>query len=178
MDRRPGREGDQGGTLQEQNWFRGPSAVFGGFEYQVSDRWKVMAEYSSDAYPQENGTAFNRNAPVNFAAQYQPRPGIGVSLMYLYGSEVGVNLTLALNPKSPPARGLRDKAPLPVLVRGEDIDPAPASAENLQRRLSDALMAEGLPCVDWTLGIKRLGSPIVAHHVPEPHRISGVRRGR
>ena len=140
MDTRPGRDGDQGGTLQAQNWFRGPAALFGGVEWQASDRWKLQAEYSSDAYPQEDGTAFDRKSPINIAAQYRLRPNAHVSLMYLYGSQLGINLTLTLNPKDPPLGGSRDPAPPPVLAA-----PRPTgSVLEVQRNLVTGLQAEGL----------------------------------
>ncbi|WP_171208060.1 MULTISPECIES: YjbH domain-containing protein [unclassified Ruegeria] len=143
MDTRPGREGDEGGTLQSQNWFRGPAALFGGIEWQIGDRWKLQAEFSPDAYPQEDGTAFDRKSSFNFAAQYRIRPDIHLSLTYLYGSEVGVNLSFALNPKDPPAAGLRGNAPPPVLVRGVNQMPSGTPADS-RRRLAAALQQEGL----------------------------------
>ncbi|WP_424830616.1 YjbH domain-containing protein [Ruegeria sp.] len=144
MDTRPGREDDEGGTLQAQNWFRGPAALFGGFEWQMNDRVKLLAEYSSDAYPQENGTAFNRKSPINIAAQYQLRSNAHVSLMYMYGSEIGINLTLALNPKKPPLGGSRDKAPPSVWVRGTRPAVAKPTQIERQRELAAGLQAEGL----------------------------------
>ena len=115
---RPGRTGSQGGTLQGQNWFRGDAALFGGMQYQATDKLLLTAEYSSDAYPHEDGAAFDRKSPFNFGATYKIRPHVRLTTNYLYGSELGVQLSMALNPKNPPAFGGFGAAPPPVIPRG------------------------------------------------------------
>ena len=148
MNTRPGREDDQGGTVQSQNLFRGPAALFGGIEWQMTERWKFLAEYSPDAYPQENGSAIDRKSSVNVAMQYRWGKNTHLSLMYLYGSEVGVNLSFALNPKSPPSEGPRDPAPPPVMVRGEapkgQWQTVGSEAASNWQTLATALRREGL----------------------------------
>ncbi len=146
MDTRPGRLGDEGSKLEAQNWFRGPAALFGGVEWQASDRLKLTAEYSSDVYPQEDGIAFERRIPVNMGATYRLRPGAHLSLNYLHGSELGVNLSLALNPKDPPNGGARDKAPPPVVARTPDAAqlgwaPKDVKGDDLSERATRALAA-------------------------------------
>ncbi|WP_439156180.1 YjbH domain-containing protein [Yoonia sp.] len=126
---RPDRDFGQGGMVTRNAFFRGDAAFFGGVHWQPAPAFGVTLEYSSDAYPYENGTAFDRNTPVNLGLIYTPRPGLHLAAQYLYGSVLGVQVTYALNPTRPPhgsgyARG-------PVVV---------SPAASLRR----ALQAEGL----------------------------------
>ena len=41
------------GQFGSDYWFRGDAAAFGGLSYQINDRWGLVAEYSSIAYPEE-----------------------------------------------------------------------------------------------------------------------------
>jgi hypothetical protein len=142
---RPGRTGAQGGTFQFQKLFHGDAAFFGGIQWQTTEKLLLTAEYSSDVYPREDGFAFTRKIPFNFGATYKIRPHARLSVNYLYGSELGVQLSIALNPKSPPSFGGRDKAPPPVVVRsprsaaqlGWDI--TSESKENLRNQIITAL---------------------------------------
>ena len=117
FETRPPRATGSGGTVRSAVFFRGDAALFGGVEWQASDKLKLTAEYSSDAYPVETPTAFRRKTQLNFGATYKIRPGMDLSLRYLYGSELGLQLTAALNPKTPPNGAGREPAPPPVLAR-------------------------------------------------------------
>lgn len=114
---RPANNVGQGGTVDTGQWFRGDAAFFGGIEWQATDKLAFTAEYSSDAYPDEDGTAFERKSPYNFGVSYQYRPGITFGAHYLYGSEIGVQATFVTNPKSPRGGPGFDRAPMPVLPR-------------------------------------------------------------
>ena len=107
-----------GGQVNEGNWFQGDAALFGGVQWRATERLTLTAEYSSDSNPNETPSAFEREIPFNFGASYRLRPGVDVAARYLYGSELGVQLTMALNPKDPPAASGRDPAPPPVVPRG------------------------------------------------------------
>ncbi|MBL4813132.1 MAG: YjbH domain-containing protein [Rhodobacteraceae bacterium] len=103
-----------GGQIDTSNLFHGDAALFGGIEWQATERLRFVAEYSSDAYPHEDGSAFDVNAPFNIGASYAATDRLTVSANYLYGSELGFQLTYALNPDIPPmGPGLR-VSPLPV----------------------------------------------------------------
>lgn len=119
FDTRPGRGSDNGGIVRTNNWFRGDAALFGGVEWQATDKLRLIAEYSSDAYPNEDGSAFDRKSPLNLGLSYAYRPHILLGLNYLYGSEIGAMVTMGLNPKTPPAGGGQDKAPPPVVPRSD-----------------------------------------------------------
>lgn len=122
-----------GGQVEFNELFRGPAALFGGVEYQATDRLRFTLEYSSDAYPFESPSNFDRRSPVNVGVSYKWRPGTTIEAHYLYGSELGIQLTFTLNPKYPPRGDGADTAPPAVVNR------ATASAEQLGWR----------PGVDW-----------------------------
>ena len=139
-----------GGEVESQNFFRGDAAFFGGIEWQATDKLKLTAEYSSDDYPREDPFAFERDSQLNFGATYKVGPMTDLSLRYLYGSEFGVQLSTALNPKSPPNKAGRDPAPPPVLVRGTQSAAAlgwsgsVTERAGLRSRLAETLEAQGI----------------------------------
>ncbi len=147
---RDAREGNQGGEIEIKNIFQGDAAFFGGVEYQATDKLRLTAEYSSDDYPFEGETSFDYRIPFNFGLNYQLRRGIDLSTHYLYGSELGVQLTFSFNPKEPPFFSGLDKAPPPV-VRRADVSARdlgwpsqPSARANVQARLANALDTTGL----------------------------------
>jgi hypothetical protein len=141
-----------GGTPRSTAWFRGPAALFGGVEWQATDRLALVAEYSSDAYDLETTAGrdlFERRSPLNFGARYRWSDMVTLSGYYLYGSEVGVQATLALNPKNPPSKGSLGPAPLPVAVRAPGPRDTSWTAQPdgraiLQENLQTLLTQEGL----------------------------------
>lgn len=114
---RPTNRSGLGGTFEPESWFRGDAAVFGGLEWQATDRLRLTMEYSSDAYEREDGTAFQRKSPLNFGASYRYNDRATFDLRYLYGSELGIQLSYAINPKKPRFGSGLDPAPPPVLRR-------------------------------------------------------------
>ena len=139
-----------GGKVDTGNWFRGDAALFGGVQWRATDRLTLTAEYSSDSNPNETPSAFEREIPFNFGASYRLRPGVEVAARYLYGSELGVQLSMALNPKDPPAGSGRGPAPPPVVpllprATGDLGWPEQdAAGAGLERRIADALAGQGL----------------------------------
>ena len=113
-----------GGVANFDQWFRGPVAPFAGIAWRATDRLTVMAEYSSDSYLVETGTArlassaiLDRRSPLNFGLNYKVNNAVNVGAYYMYGSTLGVNLNVSLNPYNPPARGSTGPAPQPVVLR-------------------------------------------------------------
>jgi hypothetical protein len=145
-----------GGTVNF-NWFRGPAALFGGLEWQPTDRLGLKVEYSSDDYSFEerNGAAFGRQSQLNFGAEYELARGFRTGVYYLYGSKVGVSVSIALNTKE---RGggdaLVSRPAAPVALRpARSTAPAawseswasdPGAAATLRGPLAEALRGEGL----------------------------------
>ena len=109
----------KGGTVNYQQWFRGDVAPFGGLEYKFADKWVFKAEYSSDNYTEEaqkRGT-FDRKSPLNFGVEYQTNANVRLGAYFLYGSEIGVNLTVFANPAQRPAGGVGGVGPIPIKAR-------------------------------------------------------------
>jgi hypothetical protein len=110
--------GDTGGEVSYDQWFRGPYAPFAGIEWRPNERLGLKLEYSSDDYVTETQTTsvFEKKSPVNFGIEYQVTQRTRVGAYYMYGSELGVNLQVQLNPKQPPTL-MRVPAPAPVAKR-------------------------------------------------------------
>jgi hypothetical protein len=119
-----------GGKPNFDSWFRGAVGGFGGIEWQTPvDGLRVKAEYSSDHYVLENelltrdgqnrvrtAASFERKSPVNFGLEYRTKRGMQIGAYYMYGSEVGLSFSTALNPKR--NNGFVDRAPIPIHDRG------------------------------------------------------------
>ena len=142
FETRPSREYGTGGDLESAEWFRGDAAFFGGVEWMVNERMRLTAEYSSDDYSREDGAAFDYVNPFNFGLDWQYSDRATVSARYLYGSEIGVQLTYALNPKRSIHGSGREAAPPPILPQSAavarswgDLDPN-RFARGLERELA------------------------------------------
>lgn len=151
--------GSTGGQLAYDQWFRGPFSLFGGVEWEVNDRLGLKLEYSTDAYVTEtqSSSVFVRKSPFNFGVEYQVTPRTRLGAYYLYGSELGVNMQIQLNPKYP-VTPLHVSAPHPITPRpARAVDPgvwddswaaSEAGRHNttlqLQDRVAGALKANGL----------------------------------
>lgn len=108
----------QGGELSADQWFRGDFAPFAGIEWQANDKLGLKLEYSSDAYVTETQVAsvFDKKSRMNFGVEYQATPATRLGAYYLYGSEIGFNAQIQLNPKHPTAR-MAVPAPNPIRPR-------------------------------------------------------------
>lgn len=151
---RPGGFTGPGGQIEFDRFFRGPAALFGGVEYQATERLTLMAEYSSDAYLLEQTQGFRVRTPFNFGFSYRLGEGSSLSGYVLHGAQVGIGASFALNPARPSGGGVRVTAPAPVRVRPA----APAGGEfstawtaeagaltpRLRGALSRAMAADGL----------------------------------
>tara|TARA_R110000737_G_scaffold26627_4_gene45406 strand:- start:11999 stop:14188 length:2190 start_codon:yes stop_codon:yes gene_type:complete len=134
------------------DWFRGDAALFGGIQYQPSERLVFTAEYSSDAYPRETArTDFKAETPFNFGATYRFTNGLDLTASYMYGTEAGLMLTYTMNPKSPKdPSGLEAGGP-PIIPRDRvaalgwdaNVD-QPSGRSNLQTRLAAGMAGQGL----------------------------------
>lgn len=154
---RPGATQATGGTPNFKQWFRGPVAPFGGIEWQVNDKLGLKFEYSSDAYAEEAGKQglFKRRSPLNFGAEYQLSEGVRLGAYYLYGSELGLMASFALNPTRRMTTGISGPAPAPVALRpSRQANPAawstswaeagPAASQGIAGTMASRLKAEGL----------------------------------
>ncbi len=159
---RPEVELGQGGKPSIDQWFRGPVAPFAGVEWQINDNWKAKAEYSSDGYDEVSGDRkiFERRSPFNFGVEYEYAEAVRVGLYSLYGTEIGFNVQLTMDPKRRPAGGILGPAPGQVGTRpSRSADPAawsggwttqPGAAESLRGKLSKELAPDGLIVEDFS----------------------------
>lgn len=110
----------RGGSVDTGNWFRGDTDFFGGIEWQTPIKGlNLKIEHSSDAYVQEaiDRNLFIQESKWNFGLNYKLSRSIDVAAYYLYGSEFGVHVSFALNPKRSANPSGFDGAALPVLQR-------------------------------------------------------------
>lgn len=158
FETRPDDSIDTGGTVLSSQFFRGDAALFGGVEWRVNDEWTLLAEYSSDPYDREiERTDFERNSPLNFGINWEPKEGRQWGLYYLYGSEIGISGTFILDPNSRAAPSGLDSAPIPVAVRGENLLAAASWDTVEQENASFNALGEALA----TDGFRLLGAEVV-----------------
>lgn len=109
-----------GGSVDAGNWFRGDFSVFGGVEWATPIKGlNLKLEFSSDQYTREavqNGV-FNRSSSFNFGLDYQITENVNLAAYYLYGSEAGIQLTFAINPRKSNIPSGLETAALPVRTR-------------------------------------------------------------
>ena len=150
-----------GGRANYNEWFRGPVAPFAGITYRATDKLTLLAEYSSDGYLIESGRGrlassaiLERKSPFNFGLNYKVNNALNLGAYYMYGSTIGVNVNISINPNNPPARGSTGPAPQPVALR-PDRSQSPAAWEvegaiggaantNLVRALHKQLEPQGI----------------------------------
>jgi len=153
---RPRGTSGLGGMLEFRRFFRGQAALFGGVEFQATDRLTLVAEYSSDAYVREQPFVPHR-VPVNLSLRYRHSPGTTLSAYVLHGSTVGVAAAFALNPAQPAAGPVRIAAPVPI---GQRAAPPAAGYDT-----------------SWTAGIAEAGAEIT-RTLSEPLAEEGIRLDR
>ena len=157
---RPAHSNGLGGGFEPDAWFHGDAAFFGGVEWRPDDRWRVVAEYSSDDYAREDGAAFDHKSPFNFGVDYRYSDRTTLSARYLYGSELGLQFTYAFNPKHPASGSGLDKAPPPVVPRGAlggqnlEFDESSLIASARSALAAEGLQLEGLSQEGDTLHIQ------------------------
>lgn len=118
---RPAELLGQGGLPTYDRWFKGAVSPFGGISYAPNDRIRLKAEYSPDLYKDETTIGqFNQQSPWNFGVDYRFKSGSQFSLYHAYGSEIGAQVTFALNPRTTGIGGGIETAPLPVQRRLPD----------------------------------------------------------
>ncbi|UWQ22154.1 YjbH domain-containing protein [Jannaschia sp. W003] len=135
-----------GGKFGTDQLFRGPAALFGGVAWQQSERLRLAAEYSSDAYVNETRVGIvERDIPLNFGADYRVSPNFRVTAALRHGTELGVGFLYTLNPRRAPGGAGGEGAPEPVLVRPPRAsDPSLYGTEWTARPDSEPVIAESL----------------------------------
>ncbi len=123
---------DEGGKVDFGSFFSGEDlGFFGGVEWQTPvEHLMLKAEFSSDDYDQERATSdFERKIPFNFGLDYRPFDSVSVGAYYMYGSEIGLRLTLGANPFRPLAGA--DNEPAPVAFKPRNAPDQATSTKDL-----------------------------------------------
>lgn len=111
-ERAPRTQSNTGGEIDSIDWFAGDTALFGGIAWQATDRLRIVAEYSSDNYP-ETEYAFVPESPYNLSLDYALTDASNLRVAWLYGAELALQYTHVLNPGRPAhPSGLEPAGPL------------------------------------------------------------------
>jgi hypothetical protein len=176
---RPGGFTGSGGRVEFTRFFRGDAALFGGIEYQATDRLRLVAEVSGDGYPNETGGAdprWRHRMPVNLGASYALGPRTTVTGYVLHGGTFALTASVAFDPGRP-LRPVRVDAPVPMAVRpappagadwSTDWVEVPAARPILRQALAAGLTAEGLRLESFETGPRRavVGYTNLRHETP------------
>lgn len=96
LNSRPGSDSASGGTANFKSMFRGPTAIFGGVQWQSpSNPWIFKVELDGNNYqrePQNNNQAVK--SPLNFGAVYRYSPNIDLSVGLERGNQFMLGFTL------------------------------------------------------------------------------------
>ncbi|MFK7944038.1 MAG: YjbH domain-containing protein [Paracoccaceae bacterium] len=109
-----------GGNVDFGRYFSGDNVgIFGGIEWRTPiEDLTVKVEYSPDRYDRERGSArFEQEVPINFGMEYRPIDGVEVGAYYMYGTEIGVRLSISGNPFRPIVDQDLEPAPQPLRQR-------------------------------------------------------------
>ncbi|NVO22483.1 YjbH domain-containing protein [Donghicola mangrovi] len=107
-----------GGNFNFSNYFRGDVAPFAGMNWAINDKWRLVAEYSSDAFDAEEDAGFFKNrTPINLSLGYDLGRDSQISAYFLNGDKFGVQATFTINPKHPGMNTGIEEAPLPIRKR-------------------------------------------------------------
>lgn len=108
-----------GGKVSTKAFFRGPTSVFGGVEYQTPWNMVLKAEYDGNNYQREpqNNNQLQKSA-INLGMVYRVAPGIELSLSRERGTTWGIGFTFYSNWSQQNQYKLLDKpAPAVAAVR-------------------------------------------------------------
>jgi membrane-associated phospholipid phosphatase len=117
FDSRTGATG-QGGDFSLTRYFRGPTALFGGVQYQTP--WQPLTlklEYDGNDYqhePQANNQP--QSSPFNFGVVYRAWKGVDLMLGFERGNTVMFGVTLHTDLSRLTQPKISDPAPVPVLA--------------------------------------------------------------
>lgn len=164
---RPPLDFGKGGKANDNQWFRGAVAPFAGLAWKANDRLTLKAEYSSDDYAREEAAgSIEHRSPFNFGADYRIGKTNRLSAYYLYGSEIGLQFSVALDPHVSPVPSGIETAPLPVRPRpARAADPEawstawvsdPTVAPGVQAAVAKALEKDGQRLESMALSATRV----------------------
>lgn len=138
------------GELNPDQWFRGDAALFGGVEYQATDRLSFQLEYSSDAYGEETSRGvIDVTSPINAGLSYTYPGGSQLRGFVIGGTTVGLQYSYTFNPAKRVVTGGLEEAPLPIPPRNDALLASwnindPATQERSSGALRSLLDQEGI----------------------------------
>ncbi|MCO4847349.1 MAG: YjbH domain-containing protein [Yoonia sp.] len=127
------------GQLDFGAWLKGDVALFGGVEWQATDKLTLLAEYSSDEYSRETSRGLiDQTSPMNVGLKYAFDSGIELGAYYMYGTEAGISVNTIIDPKNPDLSSGLDDAPLAIMPR-DTVAAASWNQPGAQRSVTDVL---------------------------------------
>ena len=156
-----------GGNVTPGQFFRGETmAFFGGIEWETPvDGLRAKIEYSADRYSRERQFGdLDLKVPLNIGLEYDVSEAVEIGAYYMYGSEIGVRVSISANPFRPitdfdtepgpkplisrlAALGIADIAGIGERVTAIDTDPAEVSISD--PRLESVRVHERLGTIRW-----------------------------
>ena len=115
---RPSSGGDQGGKVALTSFFRGPTALFAGVQWQTP--WKPLIlklEYEGNDYKNEiGGSSVKQDRPFNIGLTYRHSDYLAFNIGWERGNTLlfGINFTGDFSPRRGVPRKVSDPAPVPV----------------------------------------------------------------
>jgi membrane-associated phospholipid phosphatase len=116
FDRRTGFTG-LGGELALESYFRGPTSLFGGVQYQTP--WESLilkAEYDGNDYRNEPFRPRAQSSSFNFGAVFRPTRWLDMTVAYERGNTVMFGLTFHTSLPRLTQPKVLDPAPVPISV--------------------------------------------------------------
>src|SRR5699024_9693804 len=114
---RPSPDVATGGTFNAHSWFRGPTALFGGIEYQTP--WsplRLKLEYDGNDYQHEpKHNHLKQDSPLNLGLVYRVNDNFDINLGYERGNTALFGITFHGNiGHAPPMSKALDPPPEPA----------------------------------------------------------------
>jgi membrane-associated phospholipid phosphatase len=124
---RPDATSPTGGSFPVRSWFHGPTALFGGVQWQTPwDRLLLKLEYDGNNYQHEGlGNVLPQRSPLNLGAVYKLNDVADLTLGFERGERLMLSLALHTDLKSLATPKLADPAPVPVQAGAPRVAPAP-----------------------------------------------------
>ncbi len=116
FENRERNERGMGGTFGTINWFQGKTAIFGGINFNISEKFVLSAEYTPDQMDEE-WRYLSPETPWNFGVNYKVKDSFDISAQYLHGDIFSIKGNLNINPKRPIYGAGLELAPVPMLDR-------------------------------------------------------------
>lgn len=138
-----------GGSFNFDQYFHSPKAgIFGGLAWRTPvDGVTLLGEFSSDDYEEETTRGnFSPRNQFNFGVSYQPTNSITMGLNWLYGKQIGGNISLQLDPTTEPYPQKIGTAP----ATPPNVRPPEEQQQALRVMLHGRQAAENMPAAALT----------------------------